>query len=77
MSDKKQISEQELSSLQEALNKVNQSKAVLGDFMTQTHLAQLQVLELENALQEVQKAIEQEYGSISINISTGEYEDLS
>ena len=76
MADKAKLTEEELKSIQTAVSNVNQAKTILGDVTTQAHLAQLQVLELDKALQEEQKALEGKYGSISIDISTGEYEEV-
>tara|TARA_R110000803_G_scaffold96059_1_gene164170 strand:+ start:637 stop:888 length:252 start_codon:yes stop_codon:yes gene_type:complete len=74
--DKSKISSEELKSLQEAIGNVNQAKTILGDITTQAYLAQIQVLEKDKALQEEQKTLEEKYGSISVDINTGEYEDV-
>lgn len=76
MADKLQLTEEELKAIQTAVSNVNQAKTILGDVQTQAHLAQLQVLEMDKALQEEQKALEGKYGSISIDINTGEYEEV-
>ena len=74
--DKNKISSEELKSLQEALSNVNQAKTILGDVTTQAYIAQMQVLEIDKVLQEEQKKLEEKYGSISLDISTGEYEEV-
>ena len=76
MADKLQLTEEELKAIQTAVSNVNQAKTILGDATTQAHLAQLQVLELDKALQEEQKTLEGKYGAISIDITTGEYEEV-
>ena len=76
MADKLKLTEEELKAVQTAVSNVNQGKTILGDVTTQAHYAQLQVLELEKALQEEQKKLEEKYGSISIDITTGEYEEI-
>lgn len=76
MADKLKLTEEELKSIQTAVSNVNQAKTILGDVQTQAYLAQLQVLELDKALQEEQKTLEGKYGSISIDINTGEYEEV-
>ena len=76
MADKLKLTEEELKSIQTAVSNVNQAKTILGDATTQAHLAQLQVLELDKALQEEQKTLEAKYGAISIDINTGEYEEV-
>ena len=74
--DKNKISSEELKSLQEALSNVNQAKTILGDVTTQAYIAQMQVLETDKVLQKEQKTLEEKYGSISLDISTGEYEEV-
>ena len=76
MADKLKLTEEELKDIQTAVSNVNQAKTILGDVQTQAHLAQLQVLELDKTLQEAQQALEGKYGSISIDINTGEYEEV-
>jgi hypothetical protein len=76
MADKLKLTEEELKAVQTAVSNVNQAKTILGDATTQAHLAQLQVLELDKALQEEQKTLEAKYGAISIDINTGEYEEV-
>ena len=67
------ITKDELNSLQQAINKVNEAKAILGDVYTQAHYAQLEVLKHNESLLGVQKGLESKYGSISVDIQTGEY----
>ena len=76
MADKLKLTEEELKAVQTAVSNVNQAKTILGEVTTQAHVAQLQVLELEKALQEVQKSLEEQYGAISVDINTGEYEEV-
>lgn len=73
MSDSKKITEEELQKLQGVVNAITQAKAALGDIHTQAHYAQLQVIEVEKQVQEVQKELEDKYGAVNINITTGEY----
>ena len=76
MADKLQLTEEELKAIQTAVSNVNQAKTILGDVQTQAYLAQVQVFEMDKALQEEQKKLEEKYGSISIDINTGEYEEV-
>lgn len=76
MADKLKLTEEELKDIQTAVSNVNQAKTILGDVQTQAYLAQVQVLEMDKALQEEQKKLEEKYGSISIDINTGEYEEV-
>lgn len=76
MADKLKLTEEELKAIQTAVSNVNQAKTILGDVQTQAYLAQVQVLEMDKTLQEEQKKLEEKYGSISIDINTGEYEEV-
>ena len=67
------ITKDELNSLQQAINKVNEAKAILGDVHTQAHYAQLEVLKHNEALLGIQKGLESKYGAITVDIQTGEY----
>lgn len=70
------ITKEELQSLHDSLNKVNQAKIVLADLTLQVHYAQLEVLKISEELSGVQKGLEAKYGNISIDISSGEYEEI-
>lgn len=71
--DTNKITEEELKSLQTAVYNINQAKTVLGDLSTQVHKAQLQVLSMEKIMSDTQKLIEEKYGSIVLDLKTGEY----
>ncbi len=70
---KEKLTEEELKALQISLYNVNQAKTVLGDLATQVHKAQLQVLSMEQVMSDTQKSIEEKYGSIVLDLKTGEY----
>lgn len=75
MSKKAKLTEEELKSIQSAVSNVNQAKTVLGDVMNNAHKAQLQVTAMEEALVEAQQKLEETYGSITVDLNTGEYEE--
>lgn len=75
MSKKAKLKEEELKSIQSAVSNVNQAKTVLGDVMNNAHKAQLQVTAMEEALVAAQKELEETYGSITVDLNTGEYEE--
>lgn len=75
MSKKAKLTEEELKSIQSAVSNVNQAKTLLGDVMNNAHKAQLQVTAMEEALVEAQKKLEETYGSITVDLNTGEYEE--
>ena len=76
MADKLKLSEEELKSIQTAVSNLNQAKTILGDLSNQAYKAQLQVVSMEEAMASAQKSLEDTYGSISVDLSTGEYEEV-
>ena len=76
MADKLKLSEEELKSIQTAVSNLNQAKTILGDLSNQAYKAQLQVVAMEEAMAAAQKSLEDTYGSISVDLSTGEYEEV-
>jgi len=76
MADKAKLTEEELKSIQTAVSNLNQAKTILGDAANQAHKAQLQVNAMEEAMATSQKELEDTYGSISVDLSTGEYEEV-
>lgn len=76
MADKLKLSEEELKSIQTAVSNLNQAKTILGDLSNQAYKAQLQVVAMEEAMATAQKSLEDTYGSISVDLNTGEYEEV-
>jgi len=76
MADKLKLTEEELKSIQTALSNVNQAKTILGEATNQAFKAQIQVNSMEEAMIGVQKELEEKYGSITVDITTGEYEEV-
>ena len=76
MADKAKLTEEELKSIQTAVSNLNQAKTILGDVTNQAHKAQLQVNSMEEAMATAQKELEEKYGSISVDLTTGEYEEV-
>lgn len=76
MADKAKLTEEELKSIQTAVSNLNQAKTILGDATNQAFKAQLQVNSMEEAMATSQKELEDKYGSISVDLTTGEYEDV-
>jgi hypothetical protein len=75
MAKAKKITKKELELVQESVNKLNQAKLALAD----VELNKIQVLTaIQSAQQQVQVqqvALEEKYGSVSINLSTGEFKE--
>ena len=76
MADKAKLTEEELKSIQTAVSNLNQAKTILGDATNQAHKAQIQVNAMEEAMATSQKELENTYGSISVDLTTGEYEEV-
>jgi len=76
MADKLKLKEEELKSIQTAVSNLNQAKTILGDATNAAYKAQLQVVSMEEAMAEEQKVLEANYGSITVDLTTGEYEEV-
>jgi hypothetical protein len=76
MADKLKLKEEELKAIQSAVSNVNQAKTILGDATNNAYKAQLQVVAMEEALGAEQKKLEDAYGSITVDLTTGEYEEV-
>ena len=76
MADKLKLKEEELKAIQGAVSSVNQAKTILGDATNNAYRAQLQVIAMEEALQAEQKKLEEAYGAITVDLNTGEYEEV-
>jgi len=75
MADAKKIKEEELEAVRIAVSSFNRAKATLGDLEYQKAQILSQTVELEEALKAEQKKLEDIYGSITVNLDTGEYEE--
>ena len=70
------ITDEQLKQLQEQVNTINQNQLQIGNLETQKHSLIHNGVELQNQLKGIQDELEKEYGKVTINISTGEYEDI-
>ena len=70
------ITDEQLKKLQEQVNTINQNQLQIGNLETQKHTLIHNGVELQNQLREIQDELEKEYGKVTVNISTGEYEDI-
>tara|TARA_R110002049_G_scaffold260115_1_gene435959 strand:+ start:76 stop:312 length:237 start_codon:yes stop_codon:yes gene_type:complete len=68
----KTLKKEELAKLQEAVTKVNQIKNEIGDIEIQKHELLHLAAEANNSLSEVQKELEEVYGNVNVDITTGE-----
>ena len=76
MSQENKITEEELKNLQELVGKLNNASNQLGGIEMQKHqlLHASQVLQTD--MQSMQKALEETYGKVNINIKDGTYIDV-
>ena len=70
------IKDEQLKQLQDQVNTINQNQLQIGNLETQKHSLIHNGVELQNQLKGIQDELEKEYGKVTINISTGEYEDI-
>ena len=76
MADKLKLKEEELKAVQTAVSNLNQAKTILGELTSQAYKAQLQVVTMEEAMKSEQEVLEKNYGAITLDLSTGEYEEV-
>ena len=76
MSKPTKLTEDELKSLQENVNKLNQVHIELGRLENQKHKILHQMNETEKNFDELQKELEDKYGKVSINIDNGELAEI-
>jgi hypothetical protein len=70
------IKDEQLKQLQDQVNSINQNQLKIGSLETQKHTLIHNGVELQNQLRGIQDELEKEYGKVSVNISTGEYEEI-
>jgi len=75
MAKAKKIKKEELEAVREALTNFNRAKTQLGELEYQKSQLVSQVMQLEADLKLQQKSLEENYGSVTINLETGEYEE--
>lgn len=75
MADAKKIKEEELQVIREAVSNFNRAKSTLGDLEYQKSQLVSQIAVLEENLKSEQVKLEESYGSITVNLENGEYEE--
>lgn len=76
MAKSKKITKDELASIQEAVGKINNlymnvGRAIVGAIAESTNIEAL-----NNALKDQQESLEGKYGAVTVNLQTGEYEEI-
>jgi len=69
---KLKLKEDELKGLQEAIQKVNNFQMQIGGLETQKHQILNMLLDANDALQTIQIELEESYGKVKVDVTTGE-----
>ena len=73
----KKITEEELKSIQDKVNLINQAQMQVGGLELQKNAAIDQVKTLQMQLQVTQKELEEKYGQVSVNLQDGTISEIS
>jgi len=71
----KKVTDEELQDLQKAVQAVNQGVAQVGAYEMQKRILMREVEQAETQLKTLQLTLEDKYGNISVDLSTGEITD--
>ena len=74
--DVKKITDEELKSIQEKVNSINQAQMQVGGLEVQKSLALEQVKTYQLDLQVIQKELEEKYGRVSVNLQDGTISEI-
>ena len=69
--DVNKITDEELKSVQEKVNKINQAQMTVGGLEVQKGIALQTIGALQVELQTIQKELEEKYGQVSVNLTDG------
>jgi|TARA_Y100000114_G_scaffold89389_1_gene82909 allophanate hydrolase subunit 1 len=69
--DVNKITDEELKSVQDQVNSINQVQLQIGGLEVQKSFALQQITTLQNKLNETQKELEEKYGKVSVNLQDG------
>jgi len=69
----KKLTKEELESIRQSVNTVNALTSQLGQMELAKANAIAQIKEAQAKVQEEQKTLEEKYGSVTIDLNTGEY----
>lgn len=70
------IKDEQLKELQDKVNVINQNQLQIGNLEYQKHSLLHILANLQEDLKSFQEKLEEEYGKVSVNIATGEYEEI-
>jgi len=74
---KKEVTKEELQKLQESVNKINNLQMQIGGLEAQKHETLHELSGATQALQSIQKELEDVYGKVSVNLQTGEISEIT
>ena len=69
--DVNKVTDDELKSVQDQVNSINQVQLQIGGLEVQKSFALQQIATLQNKLNETQKELEEKYGKVSVNLQDG------
>jgi F0F1-type ATP synthase alpha subunit len=76
MSTENKIKDEQLKDLQEKVGTIQQLQAQIGNVEGQKHILLHQLVGMQEELQKLQTALQDEYGKVSINIQDGTFEEI-
>lgn len=76
MAKAKKITKDELAAVQGAVNNINNLYMTVGRAIVGIINESVNLDTLEAALKEQQQSLEEKYGSVTVNLQTGEYEEV-
>lgn len=71
------VTDKELQELQKAVQAVNEGVAQVGAYEMQKRVLMREVEQVETRLKTLQATLEDKYGNITVNLSTGEISDAA
>lgn len=71
------VTDEELQELQKAVQAVNEGVAQVGAYEMQKRILMREVEQMETKLKTLQATLEDKYGNITVNLSTGEISDAA
>lgn len=77
MSEVKKIEQGELEALQGLVNSMNEIKLAIGQIELEKASIMSRYDNIEQSINERRNALEEKYGQINVNLSTGEYEEIT
>jgi len=73
----KKLTKEELEKLQLTVNKLTRSKQTLGEMEYQKNQMISSIMGLEAEVKIVQQELEEKYGQVTIDLNTGEYQEMA